>query len=176
MALINFVKKKDATGQVAEIYKAMEEKINILPNVLQFHTASQELYPKLMNVFNHFINHENFSPQMLAYTRMLISFHAKGEYCLRFQTSVLKHLGETDKDIKKAQADYHLVNLDKNKKALVVFVLDLMTDKEIDKKEKITTLRKLGWTDKDIYELSFVGGLQRGMLQVIKGFDLEIDF
>ncbi len=58
----------------------------------------------------------------------------------------------------------------------MVFVIDLMFDKPMNKKERLSKLKDLGWTDKDIYELSFLGGLQRGMIQVIKGFELEFDF
>lgn len=59
---------------------------------------------------------------------------------------------------------------------MVDFVLDLMTDKQINEKARIENLRKLDWTDKDIYELSFIWGLQKGIVSVIKGFDLKIDF
>jgi hypothetical protein len=51
-----------------------------------------------------------------------------------------------------------------------------MTDKQINEKARIENLRKLDWTDKDIYELSFIWGLQKGIVSVIKGFDLKIDF
>ncbi len=109
MALINYVKKDEATGAIASIYEKMEQRLNILPNVLQFHTASPGLYPKLISIFDHFIEHERLDVFTIAYTRLLVSHLGGGEYCVRFQSSILKYLGVSEENIEKAKQDSELL-------------------------------------------------------------------
>lgn len=176
MALINYIKREEATGQVAELYKNIEEKMKVVPNVIQFHTASPDMFGKIMSVLNHYSNHQSLNPVVVSYIRLLISNMAGGEYCVRFQSALLHLMGVSERDIKIAKDDYHNMNLDSKNKALVCFILDQMFDKIEHAKDKIDELKSLGWTEKDIYEASVLGALQKGMVQVIKTFKVEIDF
>ena len=176
MALINYIKREEATGQLAELYKSIEEKMKFVPNVIQFHTASPEMFGKIMSVLNHYSNHKSFNPVVVSYIRLLISNIAGGEYCVRFQSALLKYLGVPESDLVAAKNDYRNINLDNKNKTLVCFVLDQMFDKIEHTKDRIVELKTLGWTEKDIYEASVLGALQKGMVQVIKTFEVEIDF
>jgi len=176
MALINYVKKEEATGQIADIYTMIENKMHVVPNAIQFHSASPEFFGKIMNVFNHFSEHPSLDPVSVAYIRMLISNIAGGEYCVRFQSKLLLYMKVTQEAIEQAKGDYNLIQLDEKRKSLVCFVLDEMFDKMDNAEQRINELRKLGWADKDIYEASIIGALQKGMVQLLKTFKVEIDF
>ena len=82
----------------------------------------------------------------------------------------------TQEAIEQAKRDYNLIQLDEKRKLLVCFVLDEMFDKMDNAEQRINELRKLGWADKDIYEASIIGALQKGMVQLLKTFKVEIDF
>ena len=176
MALINYIKKEEATGKIAEIYSMLEAQLNILPNVIQFHTASPDLFEKLMGFLSHFFDHPTIDHVTIAYIRLLISGIEEGEYCIRFQSSILKYLEVLDEDIELALEDYNEVQLDPKRKELVCFVLDTMYNKLESKSAIIQLLRALGWTDKDIYEASVLAALQKGMVKVVSTFEVEIDF
>lgn len=176
MALINYVKKEEATGIIADVYKNIEDRMQVVPNVIQFHSASPELFVKIMNVFNHFFDHESIDPVTMAYIRLLVSNIAGGEYCVRFQSKVLQYLGISIEDINLAKTDYLQTKLDNKRKALLCFVLDEMFDKIENAQLRIDELKAFGWSEKDIYEASIISALQKGMVQVIKTFKVEYDF
>ncbi len=176
MALINYVKKEEATGKIAEIYNDLEERMNILPNVVQFHTASPELFERLINYLEFFIDHQSIDHITIAYIRMLISFQNGGEYCVRFQSGILKYLGVSDEDLEVAKSDSNKLNLDNKRKSLVNFVLDVQNGKHENTENQIKKLEELGWTQKDIYDANALGALQKGMVNVVKAFKVEIDF
>ncbi len=177
MSLISYVKKEEAQGQIAEMYKALEAKLNILPNVVQFHTASPELYPKLIGFLEHFFDHPNLGLTTIAYIRMLVSDREGGQYCVRFQTSILKYLGEKESDIEQTKTNYNNLKLDAKAKQLVLFVLDVIFSSEHEGiEERLNELKELGWSEPDIYEACMIAAFQKGVVPIIKAFQLEMDF
>lgn len=176
MSLIETVQEKEANGFIAQVYSGIKSKMNRVPNVIKFHTASPELFEKVMPVFDYYSGHPNLDPILVAYIRMLLSGIYECNYCIRFQTSVLKFMGISENDIDQAKENYYKVNLDYKRKLLLCFVLDEMQDKIENPKERINELTQFGWTEKDIYEASILGALQRGMVQLIKTFKVDIDF
>lgn len=176
MALINYVKRENATGQIADIYEKIEQRMNKIPNVVQFHSASPELFPKFMSVIGHFFDHPTLDSVTVAYIRFLISFHEKGEYCVRLQSLALKSFGVSEEQLNKAKENYYNLQLDEKRKALVCFILDEIFDKLVNTEEKLKQLDELGWTEKDIYEASVLAALQKGMVRVITAFKLEFDY
>ena len=176
MSLINYVKKEEATGQIAEIYNMIEERMKIVPNVVQFYTASPDLFGKLMGLIGHYIDHPTMDREAIAYTRMLISNKENATYCVRFQSTILKSMGIPESDLELAKEDYTKVKLPEKDRALVCFVLDQMFGNLKDTKTRIEDLKALGWDEKDIFEASVMGAIQKGMVNVIKSFEVEIDF
>ncbi len=176
MALIDYVKKEEATGKIAQMYQLLEERMHILPNVIQFNTASPELFEKMMGFWQHYMDHPRFDSQMVAWIRLLISHAEGGTYCVRFQSSILRYLGVKEEELSAAFEDYSKLPMDQKRRDLIVFVVDMMLGNHKDTKFKLVDLRSLGWTDQDIYEASVLGALQKGMVQVVKVFQVEIDF
>lgn len=176
MALLNYVKREEATGQIAEIYDMMEQRMNVIPNVVQFYTASPELFGKFMGLVSHFIDHPTISRATVAYIRMLISHNENANYCVLLQSGILRSLEITEADINKAKEDYTNVNLEEKNKALVCFVMDMMFNNLKNTESRIDQLREMGWTDKDIFEVSVLAAIQKGMVNVIKTFEIELDF
>ncbi|PLX22670.1 MAG: hypothetical protein C0597_02120 [Marinilabiliales bacterium] len=176
MSLLNYVKREEATGHIAEIYDMLEERIKVIPNVVQFYTASPELFGKLMGLIGHFIDHPKLEREMVAYTRMLISHKSKAEYCVKLQSGILRSMEISEQDLDVAKEDYTKVRLNDKNRALVCFVLDMMFDKLENAKSRIEELKEHGWTDKDIFEASVMGAIQKGMVNVIKTFEVQPDF
>lgn len=176
MSLLKYVKKEEASGAVAAVYNLMEERVKFIPNVIKFHTASPEFFEKYMQLVSHFTDHPIFESRMVAYIRLLVSNRANGKYCIQLQSAILKSFGVPEDDLQKALTDYTQVNLEPRQKALVCFVVDEMFDNLDNKIKRIDELRSFGWTDKDIYEASIIGGLQIGMVKLINTFEVQSDF
>jgi len=176
MALLNYTKRDEATGEMANIYEMLEDRIKFIPNVVQFHSVSPEMFTKFMNLSGHYIDHPTLDPITVAYIRFLISAKEKGEYCVRFQSFVLQKYNVTEDDLIEAHNDYYKINLDTKRKDLVCFVMDEMYDNLFKKIDRINRLKDLGWTEKDIYEASILGAIQKGMVKVINTFEVEFDF
>ena len=176
MTLIKTTSKKEASGVIAAVYQMMEERVKFIPNVVQLHTASPDLFEKFMPVVGHFSDHPTLDPILVSYIRLLISNIENGTYCVRLQSTLLNNYDICEEDIAIACNDYQQVNLDIKRKNLLCFVMDMMYNKLADTKQKILELIEMGWTEKDIYEAAMLGGMQKGVVQVIKAFDVELDF
>ncbi len=176
MSLISYIKREEATGQIADIYDMLEQRIKVIPNVVQFYTASPELFIKFMGFVGHYIDHPTLNAITVAYTRMLISHKSNADYCVKLQSGILESMKVTKVDLELAKKDYTKINLDEKNKALVCFVLDMMFGKLENAKERINHLKVLGWADKDIFEASVMGAIQKGMVNVIKAFEVQLDF
>jgi hypothetical protein len=176
MSLINYVKREEATGEIAAIYNMLEERIKVIPNVVQFYTASPELFGKIMGLVGHYIDHPTMDRATVAYTRMLISNKENATYCVQLQSGILRSMDIPESDLEIAKQDYTKVNLPEKNKAIVVFVLDQMFGKLSETKTRIEELKQLGWSEKDIFEASVMGAIQKGMVNVIKSFEVKLDF
>jgi len=176
MALISYVKREEATGLIAEVYDMIEKRIEVIPNVVQFYTASPELFEKIMNLVGYYIDHPTLDRATVAYIRMLISNKEEATYCISLQSGILRSLEIPEEDLVTAMQDYNLVNLPARNQAMVCFVMDQMYSKLGNAKHRIEQLRQLGWTEKDIFEASVIGAIQKGMVNVVKSFEVELDF
>ena len=176
MSLLKSISKEEATGEVGKIYNLLEERANFIPNVVKFHSTSPELFTKFMSITNHFIDHPTLDPVTVSYIRLLISARENGEYCKRLQTLVLKSYKISSEDIFIALHNYRDINLDKKRKLLISFVMDMMYDNLSNKITDLNLLRKLGWSDKDIYEASMIAAIQKGMVKLINNFEVEFDY
>ena len=176
MSLLKMISKEEATGSVAAIYQFMEEKVNFIPNVVKLHSASPEFFEKFMAVTGHFTDHPTLDPVLVSYVRLIISFKEGSAYCYRLQSAVLANYQIEKDDIERACVDYAHIDLDEKRLRMVCFAMDLMYNNLSNTKERITELTLLGWTEKDIYEVSMLGAIQKGVVQVIKAFRVKKDF
>lgn len=176
MSLLKSIKKEEASGAVTAVYKTMEERVGFVPNVVKMHTASPELFEKFMGLVGHYTDHPTLDPVIVSYVRFLISSMENTTYCMKLQSAVLKNYKVTEEEISTASRDYHNIALDPKRKEMIIFVLDMIYGKPGDTKKRINQLKELGWSEKDIYEMSMLAAIQKGVVQVIKAFDVQPDF
>jgi alkylhydroperoxidase family enzyme len=176
MSILKITNKDEATGAVAAVYQLMEDRIKFIPNVVKMHSVSSDFFEKFMAVTGFYTDHPTLDPVLVSYIRLLISHHENAEYCIRLQSAVLNNYKVTADDIKIACNDYNLINLDPKRKMLVCFVLDMMFDRLTDAENNVNKLKEVGWTEKDIYEASMLGAVQKGTTKVISAFKVENDF
>lgn len=176
MSLLKSIRKEDASGSVAAIYEMMQERVGFVPNVVKMHTASPVFFEKFMGLVGHYTDHPSLDPVMVSYVRFLISSIENTAYCMKLQSAVLKNYNVTEEELSLAAQDYHKISLDPARKALVLFVIDMMYDKTGNVENQIDQLKESGWSEKDIYEMSMLAAIQKGVVQVIKAFRVAPDF
>lgn len=176
MSLLKSVSESEAQNEVKQVYGGFAQLLGRVPNVVKFHTASTTTYKYLMGVINEFADHPTLDPVLITYLRIIVPFKLKGEYCVKFQSFLIKNRGVTDEEIEIAKRNPANLPIDEKRKALLLFVLDVLDDKHENIEEKLDKVRSHGWTDQEIYELCFIGALQKGMTHLIKAFKVEHDY
>lgn len=176
MTLLKQVNENEATDMVKQVYDGFTQVLGRVPNVVKFHTASSTIYPYFMGLVNEFADHPNLDPVLLNYLRIIVSHRYGGEYCVKFQSFLAKSRGESEDNIETAISNPHEINMDDKRKTLLLFALDIVDGNHDDVENRIAALKSIGWTDQDIYEICFLGGLQKGMVPLIMGFKVEHDF
>lgn len=176
MSLLKTIEVSEATGVVKQIYDGFEQNLGKVPNVIKFHSISQTIYPRLMDLLNQFAQHSRLDPVLITYLRVIIPYRYNGEYCVKFQSHLVKMYGEPEENIEIAKKDPSQLPMDEKRKTLLLFALDLIDGKHENIEAKLEKVKEFGWTDEDIYEYCFLGGLHKGMMPLVKGFKVEHDY
>lgn len=176
MTLLKQINETEANDVVKQVYQGFTQNIGRVPNVVKFHSVSPTIFPYLMGMVNEFSNHPTIDPILVSYLRMLVSHKYAGEYCVKFQSFLIKNRGESHQNITQAIKNPQSIKMDEKRKELLLFALDVVCGHPDNIEDRIQHVKSLGWTDSDIYELCFLGGLQKGMVPLIKGFKVEHDY
>lgn len=176
MSLLKTVHENEATNVTKQVYDGFAGMMGRVPNVIKFHTASTLTYPYMMGMLNEFANHPNLDQALITYLRVIVPYRYRGEYCVKFQSFLLKGLGESDENIEIAKKDPTKLPMDEKRKSLLVFALDILDENYENVEGKLEKVKSYGWTDQDIYEFCMLGGFQKGMIPLVTGFKVEHDF
>ncbi len=176
MPLLKTISEEEATSVVKKVYDGYQSVFGKVPNVIKFHSASQTTFNYLMGLLNEFSNNSEIDPLTLTFLRIIIPHRNGGTYCVKFQSKIIKTLGVSDGEIEKAKNDPGELSLDEKRKSLLLFAIDVIEGNHNNIESRLTDLRNLGWTDKNIYEICFLGALQKAMIPLVESFKVENDY
>ena len=174
MALIQIVSPEEATGRVKEVYDKILKIAPVVPKPLQLVSSSPELLSMMFQSISYFLSNESFSPQLLAYIRLLVAHRFNYRYCVDFNTGVVQMLTDvTDEQLEQIKKNPKTIMLEENEKALLLFVLRVVDEPEKVTPEDLSNLRRLGWTDQEIVEATNYGAdmIRHGTL--FKAFKMD---
>jgi alkylhydroperoxidase family enzyme len=158
MALIKTIEPDQAEGAVKEAYDTMLERIPFVPKPLQMMSANPELLSGYMQNMRYFMAHQNLSPLLMAYIRMLAAFNSDYPYCIDLNSGFLKQFaGLSDDQLNAVREDPANAPLDDKEKAMLAFVVKSIKSPEEVSKTDIDHLTGLGWTEKDCFDALFQG-------------------
>jgi len=153
-SLIPYTSVKDAKGEVKKIYDEVKGAFGIVPAPIQQHSVNPALLKNLWDMFKAESN-PNFSQKLTAIMRMSVANAPKLEcdYCIGFNEGMLMNMFKMElKEIQAIKKDPNNAKLEPKDKKMLMFMVDSTTKpKEIDK-ARIDELKKLGWSDKDIFD------------------------
>jgi len=155
---------------VADAYSIFPPEIPV-PDPLILMSASPELTHLQSGVIRHYMTHEKLDMGLLAMIRFLVANEQDYQFCINLNSGLLKLAGGmSDEDIETLRKDPVSAPLEEFQKALLLFVLKVVTTPEDVGEADIDALRQLGWSDKDIFEAAFHGTSMIGASKLYKAF------
>jgi len=176
MALIQTVAAEDAEGKVKEVYDQLMKTARVIPRPMQMMSASPDLLAVQIQSLAHYFRHPTLSFPLLGHIRLLVAHHFQYPYCVEFNSSLLQMLTDmTDEQLEAVKADPAAAPLDEKDKAILLFVMKCIITPDAVCKSDIDALKKMDWTEKDIFEAAHHGAdmIRHGTL--FKAFKMAED-
>jgi uncharacterized peroxidase-related enzyme len=177
MPLIKTVQPQDATGDVAKIYKQIEEMRGRVTSNAKLFSSSPELLKQMMDFIGYYMTQKALSPELLACIRMLISDSNGCTYCIDFNASMLINMfGWLPKEVESARKNPSDVKLDDKEKQMLLFVLKAVKSPREVNAQDVQKLRDLGYDDGVILDAVNLGSRMSAIDVVFDTFKIERDF
>jgi len=173
MAIIKTVPPDQAQGWVKECYSIFDE-LGWVPRPFQIFSSNEYLLRQRGQQIMRNRDHATLRPGLLALIRVIISEEKGLNYCVSFNSKLLKMMGIADDDqLAKVMADPTQAPLDDKDKALLLFVLKAVTTPDQTSQADIQNLRDLGWEDADIVEATVHGADMVSLDILFKAFKMD---
>jgi len=152
MSLLELTPPEKADGKLAELYAESEQFFGSVPNNVRMLGVSPAVLENQFDFAKYFFAHKTLSVPFLAMVRMLVSTASGSPYCQGLNSGMLRQQGITTEQIEKAKADPQKAPINDKEKALLLFVLAAIKEPHSVDAAQIDALKKLGWTDSDIFD------------------------
>jgi alkylhydroperoxidase family enzyme len=173
MSMLNTVAPEKAQGKVKEIYTMFEQRQIPVPLPLQMASVSPDYLAIQGNMIKYFMHHPGLSPSLLAHIRLLVSHEENYTYCINFNTQILKSMiGLSDEQVAAATKDPREAALTPEERSLLLFVKKVLHDPALTHQDDMETLKAQGWTDRDIFDATYVGMNMLAMGMLFKAFKM----
>ena len=152
MSLLELTPPEKAKGKLAELYTESEQFFGAVPNNVRMLGVSPFVLENQFDFAKYFFAHKTLSVPFLAMVRMLVSTASSSSYCQGLNSGMLRQQGITSEQIEAAKADPQKAPLGDKEKVLLLFVLKATKDPHSVDAAQIAELKKLGWTERDIFD------------------------
>lgn len=152
-SLISFTDTKDAKDEVKAVYDEITKAWGFVPVVMKQYSLNPQLLRIQWELYKELGNNKNFDPKMLTMMRMLLGESQECTYCLGLNKGMLINMFKVPMDeVIALSKDASTAKLDDKQKAMLLFILKAAKTPHSTSAKDIAGLKKLGWTDKDIFE------------------------
>ncbi len=177
-SLIPYTSQKAATGEVKEIYTQVKNAFGMVPAPILQHSVNPAQLKALWTQFGASHN-PNFSPKLGALMRMAVASSTHDcEYCVGFNEGMLVNMFKMDmKELQAIKKDpRNATSLDEKDKKMLILMVDATRDPKKVDKAQIAELRKLGWSDKDIFDGIKMSTQMVAMTLLVDTLKIQKDF
>lgn len=152
-SLLSFTAPKDATGIVKEVYDEIKAAWGFVPVVIQQYSLNPKLLKAQWDLYSTLGENKNFDPLMMTMARMLISEKHSCAYCVGLNKGMLLNMFKMSMDdVNALVKDPSTAKLDEKQKTMLLFMIKTSIKPHDITAQDISSLKKLGWSDKDIFE------------------------
>lgn len=176
MPNINTPTDETASEDVRPIFDAVKDYLGFVPKPTQLLGTSPALLANWWSYTKHYFTHPVFSAALLNHIRLLVAVHSEFPFCIEFNTALLKKkTGMSDDEVVALIRDPSRAQLAHTERALLVFVLRVVTEPETISQKDVQELRDIGWTDEQIFEASYYGTWMLHLGALFNAFKMHED-
>jgi len=177
IALIETVSPEKATGEVAKVYQDINATWGVIPNPIKLYSTNPQMLKNKFESYKHSGTHKSVDGKFQAMIRMLVSKQHDCEYCVGLNEGMLINVFKIPaNDVMAMKKDASKAPLAEKEKALLLFVLKATNDSKSTTKEDIENLRKLGWSDAEIFFATSYAADMVAFDILINAFKVKIDY
>jgi len=148
-----FLYKSEPTTKVQAILDESREKFGIVPPHWELlATISPKRFEIFMQEIGYLLNHQTIERDFFSFLRFYIANYENFLYCKSFNTKLLLAKGYTKEILKLIKEDISNIPLDEKHKVLAKKAIKAIYDADNFTLEDIDILKKLSWSDADIYD------------------------
>ena len=152
-SLISFTDTKEAKDDVKKIYTEITNAWGFVPIVLKQYSLNPKLLRTQWELYKELGENKNFDPKMLTMMRMLLGESKDCAYCVGLNKGMLINMFKVPmEEVVALSKDAKSAKLDKKQKAMLLFIIKAVKTPHDTTAKDITELKKLGWSDADIFE------------------------
>ncbi|MFW5735278.1 MAG: carboxymuconolactone decarboxylase family protein [Oceanidesulfovibrio sp.] len=153
--LLNHTPPDEAEGKIADAYAVLPPGVPV-PEPLVLHSASPDILTRQVEFLKYFMSHPRLDMELLAMTRYVLAHRFGYQFCYDFNSMILQAAAMmSDEDLATLREHPELVEMDDERKALFLFALKVVENPTAVTPQDIEVLHDLGWTDADIFDMSF---------------------
>ena len=152
---LNYEDQKNASNYL----KVVNEKIGFVPNVLKAFSNFPKQFEGFTKLYNSIMLGESglskLEREMIAVT---VSSENQCFYCLAAHGATLRELSQDPQLGERLASNFEAANLSKKHKTMLLFARNLTRNPSIVNEEDRRALNKVGFNDRDIWDISLVVG------------------
>lgn len=174
MPYIATVPLSEASGELAKTYGQIQAAMGGVPAAFQLGSLSPELVRGQWEFIGYYLKHPTLSGSLLAFLRLSVSKEIHCGYCIGFNGALLvNRYGWTMEQLAAAKNDPNAAPLTENEKALVSYCIDAVRSFGRVDRLRLDSLRRMGWTDRDLLDAVMHAARNLASDIVINTFGLE---
>ena len=152
-SLLSFTDTKEAKGDVKAVYEEITKAWGFVPVILKQYSLNPKLLRTQWELYKELAQNKNFDQKMLVMMRMLLAESNDCTYCVGLNKGMLINMFKVPMDeVVKLSEDASSAKLDAKQKAMLLFIIKAVKTPYKTTSKEITQLKKLGWSDADIFE------------------------
>ena len=151
--------KNDEVINASDYLKIVKEKIGFVPNVLKAFSNFPKQFEGFTKLYNSIMLGESglskLEREMIAVT---VSSENQCFYCLAAHGATVRELSQDPQLGERLASNFEAANLSKKHKTMLLFARNLTRNPSIVNEEDRRALNKVGFNDRDIWDISLVVG------------------
>jgi alkylhydroperoxidase family enzyme len=161
---------EQAQGDLAQIYAEIQNAFGGVPEGLQLFGVSPVLLRSQWQNLGYFAQHPHLSANFFALLRYILSEEGNCQFCIGFNEALLLNAGFSKSAIANARQNPAQGPLEDRENALLDYVLKAVHDPHSVGAKEVERLRRLGWTDQDIFDAVVHGAQHQAIDTVFETF------
>jgi len=152
-SLLSFIDTKEAKNEVKAVYEEITKAWGFVPIVLKQYSLNPKILRIQWELYKEMGNNKKFNPKMLTMMRMLLGESQDCTYCTGLNKGMLLNMFKVPMDeVIALSKDASTAKLDEKQKTMLLFILKAIKTPHATNAKDIDTLKKLDWSEKDIFE------------------------